>query len=643
MRPAHYAIATLLVLLAVALQAQQLPVFRAGVELLEVDVGVVDGNGYPITDMSAEEFAVAVDGEPRRIVSAQFIDLRAAAVLRATAAGLVPATPAVSYTTNAADDRGRLIVLAIDRESISFGEGRRAMRAASDFLDTLGPNDQVGFVTVPPPGPKVDFTTDHRRVREKLEMAVGIGRTGVLPAYETPNMTKAEAIAIANGNLSLARYFCGRAALSTCEFAVQTKAQQFVAQLRNQTLLSVWALEGLLRRLREIEGRKSVVWIAEELVSTDYSGSELLRVRRLAAEAQTSVHVVMLEKPGLDASSSFFGKPRGMRTEDRHVEQLGLHWMADFTGGTVNRVYSNAGHAFERIGREIAGYYLLGVEPLEDDLDGSQHEIDVAVERDGAKVRARREVVHRFVDRGDETVEERLRRLLGSPVAAADLPLRVATYTYREVDSDRVRVVVAADVEHDPDDPEVTFGYLLLDEEGEIAASGGGPAKVAEGPRVEQFDRFVVDPGRYTLKLAAVETGGRHGSLEHVIDASRVAERPFALSDLMLAPTVSEKGALVPSVQARLTDGHLVAYLELYADDPASLDGAVVRVDVADSLTGPTLVSQISEQVTGAPTMAVSAVVPVMRLPPGPYVARVAATRQGEELGRRWRSFEVVR
>ena len=56
-----------------------------------------------------------------------------------------------------------------------------------------------------------------------------------------------------------------------------------------------------------------------------------------------------------------------------------------------------------------------GVEPLEDDVDWSQREIDVSVEQDGAKVRARREVVHRSVDRADETVEERLRRLFGSP------------------------------------------------------------------------------------------------------------------------------------------------------------------------------------------------------------------------------------
>ena len=670
MRLGRYALAVFPILLAAAVPAQQLPVFRAGVELLEVDVSVVDDDGEPITDLSASEFSVSVDGESRRIVSAQFIDLRAAATAarEAAATEVAPTAPAVSYTANAAGDRGRLIVLVVDRESISFGEGRRVMRAASDFLDTLAPNDQVGFVTLPPPGPSVEFTADHRLVREKLEMAVGVGRGGVGPTGAvTGAMTMVEAIGIANGNLTLARALCGANADASCEFDLQTAAQQIVADLRRQTMQSVWALEDLLRRLREIEGRKFVVWMAEELVSTDYAGSELFRVRSLAAEAQTSVHVILLEKPTLDASTSPFGLPRGMATEARHVEQLGLQLMADFTGGTVNRVISNAEHAFERIGREIAGYYLLGVEPLEDDLDGSQHEIEVSVARSGANVRARREVVHRSpADRAEETVEDRLRRVLGSPLAAADLPLRVATYTYREPGSGRARVFVAADVERAPADPEVTFGYLLVDEDGEVVSSGGGPARPGpaggpRGSRVEQFDRFVVDPGRYTLKLAAVESGGRHGSLVHTLDAAGATERPFALGDLMLAAGAGgEVGAVLPSVEARLTDGRLMSYLELYADDAAGLDGVGVRIDVAGSPAGPALVSQAGEPQamavaadagaadaetreteTATASASVSVVTRVDALPPGQYVARAVVTRQGEELGRRWRSFEI--
>ena len=91
----RYALAACPVLLAAVPQAQQIPVFRAGVELLEVDVSVVDDDGEPITDLSGSDFTVSVDGEPRRIVSAQFIDLRAAATAarEAAAAGAVPGAP----------------------------------------------------------------------------------------------------------------------------------------------------------------------------------------------------------------------------------------------------------------------------------------------------------------------------------------------------------------------------------------------------------------------------------------------------------------------------------------------------------------------------------------------------------------------
>ena len=230
---------------------------------------------------------------------------------------------------------------------------------------------------------------------------------------------------------------------------IQDFSQHQMMNLLRERKSSVWALERLLEGLRDIEGRKFIVWISARLAS-DY-GNDLFRVRSLAAEAQTSVHVVLLDQP-LDASrSSYTLRDPLLTTFDRAREELGLGLLADYTGGTVNRVRveNDAENAFETIGKEMAGYYLLGVEPLDDDLDGKQHDIEVQVLRGGARLRARREVVHRSPD-ADETVKERLERLLMSPVAAPDLPLRVATYAYQEAeDSDMLRVLVATDLERD--------------------------------------------------------------------------------------------------------------------------------------------------------------------------------------------------
>ena len=638
----RHGVAVLLVCLAAAVQAQQLPVFRAGVELLEVDVSVVDDQGEPITDLSALEFTVSVDGEPRRVVSAQFIDLGAAAAAAAAhepaLPGQAPAALAVSYTVNTAGHRGRLIVMAIAQESISFGEGRPAMWAAAEFLDTLNPNDQVAMVTVPPPGPRVEFTTDHQRVRDRLEMAVGVGQDAVR-FYHGLGIWEARQLLNEMGSPTARRIVervCGRGG-GDCMARLYEEAARVVEAEQRQRLESIWSLERILERLRDVEGRKFVVWIAEELATADGGGIEFLGIRRLAAAARASVHVILLRKPDIDASAA---GSSGLGIWDRMEEELGLGLIADYTGGAVHRVINNPEHAFEQLGRELSGYYLLGVEPLEGDLDGEEREIDVSVSRRGARLRARRGVIHWFgPDDREESAKERLERLLMLPGAVPDLPLRVATYVYQ--DGDRARVMVASDVERAPGGPEVVFGYRLIGPDGRTAGSHG-----ARSGEASQFTQFVVAPGRYNLKLAAVEEGGREGSLEHRFDVLPMADLPFAMGDLMLTDErAAAEGAPSPSVEASITAGRLRMYLELYADEPDGLEGLRVRIDVARTPDGPPLIWE-GNDLTPDDRSTIGAVSTLMRvdvLPPGSYVARAVVTRRGEELGRRWRSFRIAR
>ena len=136
---------TAAVLLASSLwpmHAQQ-PVFRAGVEVIEVDVTVLDDRERPIVDMLAPEFTVTVDGQPRRVVSSQYVSLRPAPV------PFGAEKPEVFFSSNETVPAGRLILLAIDRESITMGEARETMRAAGRFLGTVGPSDKVGLVSFP--------------------------------------------------------------------------------------------------------------------------------------------------------------------------------------------------------------------------------------------------------------------------------------------------------------------------------------------------------------------------------------------------------------------------------------------------------------------------------------------------------------
>src|SRR5215212_8157422 len=52
-------------------QPVQGPTFRTGIDLVAVDVAVVDSRGRPVEDLRAPDFSVKIDGEPRRVVSAE--------------------------------------------------------------------------------------------------------------------------------------------------------------------------------------------------------------------------------------------------------------------------------------------------------------------------------------------------------------------------------------------------------------------------------------------------------------------------------------------------------------------------------------------------------------------------------------------
>ena len=150
------------------------PVFRAGVELISVDVTALDGNGHQVTDLAAADFLVDVDGDARQVVSAEYV--RSVDPLRVIGAPRkVVAPPDEAFFTSNAKGApsGRVILLLIDQGNIRTGAARMVMNNAKKFVDTLTPEDRVAVVAVPGPGELVDFTTDHDKVREALLRIVG--------------------------------------------------------------------------------------------------------------------------------------------------------------------------------------------------------------------------------------------------------------------------------------------------------------------------------------------------------------------------------------------------------------------------------------------------------------------------------------
>src|SRR6188472_1770154 len=154
-------------------KAPQPPVFRAGVELVSVDITALDSNGRQVTDLTAAELAVEIDGDKRQVSTVEYI--RSADPLRVIGAPRKVEAPDETFSSSNSKGApsGRLIVVLIDQGNIRTGAARNVMNSAKKFIDTLTPEDRVAVIAVPGPGELVDFTTNHDKVRESLLRIVG--------------------------------------------------------------------------------------------------------------------------------------------------------------------------------------------------------------------------------------------------------------------------------------------------------------------------------------------------------------------------------------------------------------------------------------------------------------------------------------
>ena len=631
---------------AVAAQTpQQRPTFRAGVDLIEVDVTVVDGDSYPITDLEASDFSVTIDGDSRRVAQAQFVSLRPP---EGAEMAFPPAAEEIFSSSNTDQTPGRLVVIAVDEASILFGEGRHVMRAAGEFVDSLHPADRVGLVAIPH-GVYIDFTSDHDRVRRAVE---GLSGLGVRRRPELLRIGLGEAYRIAEFNDRgteeiVARRLCGDDVEfgPNCLTSLRQRSREIVQVTRYDSGNARRGLESLLGEMRELEGPNTLVWISGGFVIDDQLA--LLEIRKRAAASRTTLYVMMVPEPLIDMSQRGF---QVTARDDRRKKEEGLVALAAFTGARLMRAQFNPGPLFERIERELSGYYLLGVQSRPTDRDKERRGIKVSVARDGVRVRARQEISFTAED-ADQSVDERLARMLRAPMATQELPLRIATYTYQGTEPEQMRVLVAAEVDVPAGlSSELTLGVMLRDAEGttvltrqqQITAT---PADTPHGPLLTTSFPLSVSPGTYSLRVAVIDATGQRGSVDHPVHAQVTSSGPLAVGDLVVADQSSLRpGGVRPPVDARVSGDRLVVYTELYADAPAVWERTTVHIGVADTPKGParTRTTVTFDRLEDARRSVVSADVPVGDLPPGRYVARARVVYDSGEVVRLHRPFWIT-
>lgn len=376
------------------------PRIRVAVEIVPVDVQVIDKAGQPVANLGPDKFTVTINGKRRRVVSADQIG---------TDAAEEDAGSAAATAGDASKFPPRVIMLAIDCISFDTTASRDVIQSVSRFVEGLQPGDHVGLSSYPN-GPQVVPTTDHAAVLRALRTVVGQRDGPGLAQFKlrpTEIIDLSRDIAAGSGSTLdkvLARE-CGQdeAAGPTCRFRLLTEVTNTALYYEGQATASLGMLRTLIGQMRGFPGRKTLLLVSGGLIASDAPGgrpdlgSMGQQVGREAAAANTAIYTLYIDSTLQDQFAAETRTAIGAAHNQSRDRAVLVRWLEQFTGNAGGALFDvqvgNAEAALARIHTELSSYYLLGVEPADEDRDGRVHEVSVKIRHPDVTIRGRRWVM----------------------------------------------------------------------------------------------------------------------------------------------------------------------------------------------------------------------------------------------------------
>ncbi len=654
--------------------AEQPPVtFRVEVNYVEVDAVVTDAQGNTVTDLAVNDFEVLEEGRPQKVTAFSLVDIpieRAERPLFAAA----PIEPDVQSNTT---PDGRLYLIVLDDLHTSFTNTPRVKAALRQFFErSFGSNDRAAVVYTSGRGQDgQDFTSNARLLLAAVDRFSGRN----LPSATAERIAGAGALCgrvssqagsgFSNDPCEAERGFNARTTMSNVR-----KLAEFMAGVRGRRKTMLFISEGISYDTYDIFNNRSAGAIVDDTREA------------IAAATRANVAIYAIDPRGLggldDASIGGGGgdtlpnadsntgpmeiASRGILSE-LHLSQNSLRTLAGETGGfaAVNR--NDFSEAFARIVRENSSYYVLGYYPSNDRRDGRFRRIDVRVKRPGVQVRSRRGYV---APRGRAPAPARnaaaenaalgaANEAMGSPIPIGGIPMTVFAAPFK---GPAPNAAVAIAVEMGIENFRLTEGNGTINGRAEVTFAttdrdgkprGGGrhavdltlkpdtlQATKERGLRVvSQVD---LPPGRYQLRVAVGEDGGRAGSVLYDLDVPDFYRAPLTMSGVAitsasarLTPTVLPKNPLAdflpgPVITSRefVREDELALFAEFYENAPGApphrLDITTTVRDETGRIVTQNTDERSSTELQGAQGgYGYTARLPLRTLEPGVYVIRV--------------------
>ena len=450
-------------LFSLAALTAQGPRFHGSINLLRLDVTVVTDDGTPVTDLKPEEFVVTVDGRPRPVRSAEFVDLRSSGGDSTTDTR----DPARSFSTNSPQGTGRITVLAVDEETLYEGQEMALLDYLGRFLDVMGPADRTGLLVLPHPSGKgrhVEMTSNVAEIRDVLS------RVHALPRG-LPDLSPSQRI--------------GASTFVPPDPFKNPVDEGVLSIVRNE-------LTNLVEVLANVEGPKTLILVSRDVPGGVANMPDLQTFAEKAARARVKLYVVrQIPVPGVSAD----GQP-----PDGKGGGEGVFELAGLTGGVVLDALGRGKSAFDRIARETSGSYLIGVEPDQSTPFSNPLKVSVKVTRPGLTVRSPKQIVPPLTRKTPDAKQE-LGTMLMQPRLSTEIPMRIAAFTARSGEKNKLKSVLVVEMEN-AESP-IAWGFQAR-QDNKVRADAFEPAAPGElvtGNLRSVSTSAVLSPGQYRADL----------------------------------------------------------------------------------------------------------------------------------------------
>ncbi len=539
-------------------------VIRVNTELVQTDITVLDKKGHFVDGLKAEQFQLVIDKKPREIA---FVD-RISSDNR---------TQTANTNTNAADANagvvttkrlGRTILFYVDDVHLAADSLMRARKALLEFIDKgLGPKDQVAITSA---SGQVGFLQQFTDDKSVLQLAVARLSYQSISKVDTdqPPMSEYMALKIRDGDESAISYYvteimrqnCYRTSASSEPICMVTpQGARIMVLNRSRTILTQTApdtrntlirLEGLMRTVAQLPGRKVLFLISDGFYLNDKQTGSQDRIKKITdAAGRAGVVIYTLDARGLvsealDVTNNRPTDPQGLTIGatigEVAASQDGLNALAEDTGG---RAFRNTNRRMNEWVQEVldetSNYYIVAWRPdSEEQKKRRFDQLQVTIkDRPDLVVRLRRgyfksaplpvlTVSHKSDKNSGKAHEDDMRVLIDSPVPENEISTELSLDTY-QMPGIGTRVVASVKMSREgltfdafegKQAADVDIGGIFYDDKGKPKTSFVGRLKIYgdssanQTPAVYRFQSWLT-PGLYQLRVGIRDVRtGRSGS-----------------------------------------------------------------------------------------------------------------------------------